>query len=225
MDMGAGGGCAARSAAAAAGCAAPPMARSGGRTGRRLLALPVGDRVLGAEEGAQPPAARQPLAHADLAGVRIHHHVGPTMTAYGQEGDRSVRAVRELMRAVLAERKPHRLPGHELALALGRPERRTAGQHDHHLLVGVVEVVRIGGLAWRELPQAAADQLAAELVSDAYSAGAEACWPLLRLEVRFVDVGHGYIKAASSAGRPTGAAAPPPPPAPRCPGRWSRPAS
>src|SRR5205807_9769860 len=58
------------------------------------------------------------------------------------------------------------------------------------LLVGVVEVVRIGGLARGHLPQAAADQLGAELVADARPSRTEPGWPLAFFELGLVDVRH-----------------------------------
>jgi hypothetical protein len=53
-----------------------------------------------------------------------------------------------------------------------------------------MEVIRISGLAGWYLPHAAADQLAAQLVTDARAPAAEAAWPLALLEDRLVDVRH-----------------------------------
>src|SRR5438128_765713 len=53
-----------------------------------------------------------------------------------------------------------------------------------------MEVVGIRSLARRQLPQAAADELTAQLVADSRSLAAKAIWPFALLELRSVDVWH-----------------------------------
>ena len=57
-------------------------------------------------------------------------------------------------------------PRFELANLVRGPQGRPAGEDDHELLVGIVEVVRVGGLTGWQLPETTADQLGAELIAD-----------------------------------------------------------
>jgi hypothetical protein len=113
----------------------------------------------------------------------------------GDEGHILLGVVAQLVCALLAEREAHGLALAQLARALRRAQRRAPAQHQDQLLVGVVEVVRVGGLAGRQLPEAAADQLGPEVVSDAGAAALEAGGALVRLEVGLVDVGHRRVLA------------------------------
>src|SRR5262249_50772275 len=145
---------------------------------RRLLAGPVVDAVGVVEEAAQAAAIRQALADADLAGVRIDDDVGAA-AAGGRQGGRGLLAGGEdLVGALLAKGESQRLALLQLTHALGGPQAGTTGDDDHQLLVGVVEVVRVGGLAGGQLPEAGADQLGSELVADAGAAGAKPGRPL-----------------------------------------------
>src|ERR1700744_3378039 len=71
-----------------------------------------------------------------------------------------------------------------------RAQRRPPAEHEDELLVGVVEVVRVGGLAGRQFPHARPEPLAAELVPDAGAEALEAGRPVAFLEVRVEDVRH-----------------------------------
>src|SRR5262249_10669595 len=78
----------------------------------------------------------------------------------------------------------------ELSQAVRCPQRRPSADDDHELLVGEVEVIGISGLAGWYLPHAVADQLTAQLVTDARTPAAKAAWSLTLLEGRPVDVRH-----------------------------------
>jgi hypothetical protein len=99
-----------------------------------------------------------------------------------EEGHRVVGAVENLVRAVLAERAMEHLAFVELAGAVRGAHGRASVDHDDELLIAEVVVVRIRRLTRWQLPQARADQLAADLGADAGSSGAKAGWPLVILE-------------------------------------------
>src|SRR5262245_3080275 len=94
------------------------------------------------------------------------------------------------MRALLAERESDGLALLELPDASGGAKGRPAGEDDHELLVGVMEVVRIGRLAGRDLEQARSDQLGTELVADPCPPRAETLGFLPLLEAGVVDARH-----------------------------------
>jgi len=108
----------------------------------------------------------------------------------GEEADGLLAWVVELMSALRAELEADRLALLEYPRALRTAQGRPAAEDDHDLLVGVMEVVRVGGLARRQLPKADADRLAAELVADPRALGAKAGRAVAQFEVRFFDVGH-----------------------------------
>src|SRR4051794_40260082 len=70
------------------------------------------------------------------------------------------------------------------------PKRRPAAQDDHDLLVGKVEAVGVRRFAAGRLEETAADQLAAELVTNARASRAKPFRSLARLEAGLVDVRH-----------------------------------
>jgi hypothetical protein len=90
---------------------------------------------------------RQALPHADLVRVGVDDHVRAPVARDGDEGDVLVGVVAQLVGALLAEREAHRLALAQLARSLWRAQGRTTAQDQDQLLVGVVEVVRVGGLA------------------------------------------------------------------------------
>jgi hypothetical protein len=108
----------------------------------------------------------------------------------GEEADHLLGRVVDLVGAAGPELEADRLALVEHPLAVRRAQGRPPAQHDHHLLVGVVEVVRVGRLSRRQLPEADPDRLAAELVADPGALGAEAGRAVAELEVRFFDVRH-----------------------------------
>jgi hypothetical protein len=158
--------------------------------GAGRLALEVVDAVAAAEEGPQAAAPRQALADPDLVGVGIDDDVGAAVAGDREEGRRLLAVVEDLVGALRAEPEAQRLALLQLADPLGRAQRGAAGEDDHELLVGVVEVVRVGGLAGRHLPEAGADQLGAELVADPRPPRPESLRPLPLLELGPEDVRH-----------------------------------
>src|ERR1700679_4311548 len=159
---------------------------------RRGLALPVVDLGVEVEEGVEAAALGEALGGAELVRVGIDDDVRCAVGRDGEEADLLVGRVQQLVGADLAERKVDRLARLELTRALRRAQRRPPREHEDELLVGVVEVVRVGGLAGRQLPDAGAEPLAAKLVADPGAEGAEAGRrPGALLEVRLLDVGHG----------------------------------
>jgi len=160
------------------------------------LALEIVDPVSAPEEGAEAAAFGAALPEADLVGVRVDDDVGAAAACDGQEGCGLVGLVVDLVRALFADGKVEYLALFELTGSLRRAQGGAAGEDDYELLVGVVEVVRVGGLAWWQLPLAAADQLGPELVADAGALGAEPLRALALLENWAVDVWHGETLAA-----------------------------
>ena len=124
-----------------------PTLSDGALSAGRLLAVPVVDGALAVEEGAQAPATRQALSKPKLVGIWVNHDVGTSVATQCEKRHRLSGAVEDLVCALLAERKPHHLTFVEFSDALWRAQRGPPPDHDHHLLIGEVEVVGVGGLA------------------------------------------------------------------------------
>src|SRR3954449_1308507 len=91
---------------------------------RGLLPVEVADLVGAAEVRAQPAAARQPLADADLVRVGVDDDVRAPVAGDGEERRALAAAVDDLVRALLPQREAQRLALLELALAVRRAQRR-----------------------------------------------------------------------------------------------------
>ena len=110
------------------------------------------------------------------------------MGADGEELDDGVGAVDQLMGAGLAAREGDDLALGQFAPAVWGAQRRRPLENDQQLLLGQVEVVRVGGLAGRQLPLGDPEALGFELVSDPGSPSPEAVAIALLVELRIVEV-------------------------------------
>src|SRR3954447_26638434 len=165
-------------------------------------ALVVVDGVAGAEEGAQAAPAREALAKAQLVLVRIDGDLGHAVGADGEEADRLVRSVGELVRAVRADAEGDHLALGQDAPAVGRAQVRRALEDDEHLLLAEVEVVGVGGLAGRQLPQAEADARRGELVAETGAPAGEPGVAARLVELRLAEVGHAWVLSRGLVSRP-----------------------
>src|SRR2546430_5744693 len=157
----------------------------------RRFALVVVHGIRLAEHEAHAAAVRPALERAHLARVRVDDDVGLAAGAHGEEAHGRLRAVDELVAAGLADGEAEHLPRLELAPAGGRAQARVTLEHDHELLLGEVEVVRVGGLAGRQVPQAQPEALGAGLPADAGTPRDESGVLARLVEVGFVEVRHG----------------------------------
>src|SRR4051794_4772717 len=164
-------------------------------------ALVVVDGVAGAKEGAQTAPAREALAEAQLVLVRVDGDLRHAVGADSEEAHRRVRAVVELVRAVRADREGDHLALGQDAPAVGRAHVRRALQDDQHLLLAKVEVVGVGGLAGRQLPQAEADARRGELVPEARAPAGEPGVAARLVELRLAEVGHAWVLSRGLASR------------------------
>src|SRR4051812_21761009 len=165
-------------------------------------ALVVVDGVAGAEEGAQTAPAREALAEAQLVLVRVDGDLRHAVGADSEEAHRRVRAVVELVRAVRADREGDHLALGQDAPAVGRAHVRRALQDDQHLLLAEVEVVGVGGLAGRQLPQAEADARRGELVAETSAPAGEPGMAARLVELRLAEVGHAWVLSRGLVSRP-----------------------
>src|SRR5262249_33105237 len=106
------------------------------------------------------------LRCSDLVRVWIEHDVGISVRAHCQKAHGLLAAIDELMGAVLTTWKVDDLAFGEYSPAVWCAESRSARQDDHHLLLGEVVVIRVGGLTCRQLPQAGANSHTAQLVAE-----------------------------------------------------------
>ena len=81
----------------------------------------------------------------------------------------------------------------QLAPAVRRAQVRRALQDDQHLLLAEVEVVGVGGLAGRQLPQAQPEARGGELVAEPRAPAREAGMAARLVEVRRAKVGHACV--------------------------------
>src|SRR3954464_7301932 len=165
-------------------------------------ALVVVDGVAGAKEGAQTAPAREALAEAQLVLVRVDGDLRHAVGADGEEAHRRVRAVVELVRAVRADREGDHLALGQDAPAVGRAHVRRALKDDQHLLLAEVEVVGVGGLAGRQLPQAEADARRGELVAETGAPAGEPGVAARLVELRLAEVGHAWVLSRGLVSRP-----------------------
>jgi hypothetical protein len=110
--------------------------------------------------------------------------VGLAARADGEEADRFIAAVDELMRALPAPREGKDITGREFVPAVRRSHAGAALEHDQDLLLGEVVVVRVCRLPGRNLEQAEAQPLASGLAPEARPQAAEP-----RVLTPFVELG------------------------------------
>src|SRR3954469_3913633 len=156
-------------------------------------ALVVVDGVAGAKEGGQTAPAREELGEAQLVLVRVDGDLRHAVSADGENAHGRVRAVVELVRAVRADREGDHLALGQDAPAVGRAHVRRALQDDQHLLLAEVEVVGVGGLAGRQLPQAEADARRGELGAGTGAPAGEPGVAARLVELRLAEVGHAWV--------------------------------
>src|SRR6185312_3171496 len=106
---------------------------------------------------------------------------------------RLVGAVVDLVRAIGADGEGDDLALGQDAPAVGCAQVRRALEDDEHLLLAEVEVVRVGGLAGRQLPQADPDARRGELVAEPRAPAGEPGVAAGLVELWLAEVGHGWV--------------------------------
>jgi hypothetical protein len=139
------------------------------------------------------PCEQDPLAlrahGVELAAVRVLEDLGSDHCREHQDAHRLLGLVPHLVRAGGATREAGDVTLDELALSLGRSQRRAAAKDDQPLLVRVMEVVRPELLAGIDLVHASADELGAEPRAELGLSNPEALVLLFLLTVVGKDVG------------------------------------
>src|SRR3954469_10344051 len=90
----------------------------------------------------------------------------------------------------LADRERHDVARRQIAPALGRADRRLPGEHDQHLLLAALPVVRAHRLPGRQAVDARAEPLSARPCTHAITGGAEA----LRVLVVALQLGPEHVR-------------------------------
>lgn len=94
------------------------------------------------------------------------------------------------MGARLTNEERHNRSLRELAPAIGDAQARSAGEDYDQLLFAQVVVLRIGRLAWGDVPETETEALSADLATDARAATLEARVLASLIELGIVEVRH-----------------------------------
>ena len=132
------------------------------------------DRVRHAEDLEEAGSIGQALAGCELVRVWVDNEVGRVAGGDDEEAGGDVAPVRKLVGAARAAEEGEHVAWHELAPVSVGADARAPEQHDEELFLAQVVVIRIGGLAGLDLPDAGTESLRGELPAEPRSQGPEA---------------------------------------------------